>query len=410
MVVNEAHSRLIAVSEKGQIYWQTFLDPAQYSLAAPTVADGTLYAAADDGWMYAFNLNVVSPGISDFGALVHNLEATFSAASGSGSLFEYNWDFGDGSNGTGMSVVHVYAAAGTYQVHLAISNLAGQVAGAIFALTVHQFTAPRDFAAVSGEGKVTLSWVAPADSGGFDIISYKVYRAVQGGSPSLLATVSGSNLTYIDDNGTVGTNYTWQVDADDSANHHVGTTETAFTFTVVALPDLIVESLTHSPANPTTADLITFTAVVKNVGTGSAGGSTLLFTIGGETPGASGTLFPVPALGSGASHTVTRQLTLNVAQGYINTATADYNHEVAESNEANNTTEDRYTVIPAGALSTIFGKIMYNESPVTGKPVTLVNFWARDENSGLSFPISPIYNPSDGTYSIPNMPTGKYGI
>jgi hypothetical protein len=182
-----------------------------------------------------------------------------------------------------------------------------------------------------------------------------------------------------------------------------------YRFKVIALlPDLIVESLTHSPANPTTADQITFTAVVKNVGTASAGASTLMFRIGGETPGAPKTLFPVPDLAPGASKTVTRLLTLKVAQDYMNTAIADYTSLVAESSETNNTAEDRYTVIPAGALSTIFGKIMYNGSSVTGKQK--VDFLAIDENSEQSFPISPTYNPPDGTYSIPNMPTGKYGI
>jgi len=105
-----------------------------------------------------------------------------------------------------------------------------------------------------------------------------------------------------------------------------------------------------------------------------------LFTIGGETPGASGTLFPVPALGSGASHTVTRQLTLNVAQGYINTATADYNHEVAESNEANNTTEDRYTVTSAGQPDLIVESLTH--SPANPTTADLITFIAVVKNVG----------------------------
>jgi hypothetical protein len=186
------------------------------------------------------------------------------------------------------------------------------------------------------------------------------------------------------------------------------TSNKTMNYTALALPDLIVESMTHNPASPTTADLITFTAVVKNVGTGSAGASTLMFKIGEETPGAQGTLFSVPALAPGTSHTVTRQLTLNVAQNYMNTATADHTSVVAESNEDNNTTTDSYTVTQPVPLSTINGKILYNDNPVTGKQK--VDFWARDENSGQSFPISPTYNSSDGTYFIPNMPTGRYGI
>jgi PKD repeat protein len=212
MVVNEAHSRLIAVSETGLIYWQTYLDPAQYSLAAPTVADGILYAGGDDGWMHTFNLNVIAPPASaNFSMAAHNLQATFSTTAGAGSLFEYNWAFGDGSHGTGMSPAHTYAVAGTYNAALIISNQAGQEITVINAVTVHAFTAPRDFVATPGEGRVSLSWIAPADTGGSDIVSYEIYRAVQGGSPSLLATVPGSNLTYVDTTGTVGTSYSYYV-------------------------------------------------------------------------------------------------------------------------------------------------------------------------------------------------------
>jgi hypothetical protein len=114
-------------------------------------------------------------------------------------------------------------------------------------------------------------------------------------------------------------------------------------FNVIA-PDLIVASLTHDPANPTTADMITFTATVRNDGTTPAPASTLMFKIGGETPGAAQTLFAVPALGPGAEFTVTRQEQLAVAQGYINTAIADFEFAVIETNEANNTTTDAYVV------------------------------------------------------------------
>jgi hypothetical protein len=58
---------------------------------------------------------------------------------------------------------------------------------------------------------VTLTWTVPSDNGGSAIVSYKIYRAVLGGSPTLFATVSASNLTYVDTTGTVGTNYIYYV-------------------------------------------------------------------------------------------------------------------------------------------------------------------------------------------------------
>lgn len=107
------------------------------------------------------------------------------------------------------------------------------------------------------------------------------------------------------------------------------------------MPDLTVVSLTHSPATPTTKDMITFTAVVKNIGLETAGPSTLALKVGGETIPAT---YSVPSLSSGETHTVKRQETLSVAQHYRNTATADYKNEVPESNEANNQKIDDYTV------------------------------------------------------------------
>jgi len=107
------------------------------------------------------------------------------------------------------------------------------------------------------------------------------------------------------------------------------------------LPDLIVESLTHSPANPTRITPITFTAVVKNIGNASSGPSVLDLKVGGET---NGKKYVIPSLGPGESNSVTRVETLNVTQNYRNTATADYKNSVIESNEENNQKTDDYRV------------------------------------------------------------------
>lgn len=63
------------------------------------------------------------------------------------------------------------------------------------------------------------------------------------------------------------------------------------------------------------------------------------------------------------------------------------------------------------AFATISGTVMYNGEPIA--PTYTTNnaaFWARDENTGKSFPISPTYNNTNGMYSIPNVPSGSYGI
>ena len=136
---------------------------------------------------------------------------------------------------------------------------------------------------------------------------------------------------------------------DANQNGRVDPGETSPIIRTVALtaPDLIVESLTHSPANPDTLDTITFTAVVKNAGNEQAGPSTLNFKVGGETFGQD---FTIPGLAPGASFTVQRQEVLGVAQNYRNTATADSNYQVTEAMEDNNQKTDDYIVSRVGDL------------------------------------------------------------
>lgn len=113
-----------------------------------------------------------------------------------------------------------------------------------------------------------------------------------------------------------------------------------------AVPDLTVSSLTHDPASPFTFETITFTAVVKNDPTSlvAAPPSTLMFKIGGETPGIAATLFAVPELAPGATFTQVRAQELNIARAYQNTATADFPGVVPESDNDNNTTIDIFVV------------------------------------------------------------------
>jgi subtilase family serine protease len=106
--------------------------------------------------------------------------------------------------------------------------------------------------------------------------------------------------------------------------------------------DLVVKSLTHSPAIPTTKDTTTITAVVKNKGIKAADPSTLAIQVGSDTTPAT---YPVPTLKPGETHTVQRKETLSVAQRYVVTATADYNKEVPELNEKNNKKTDIFRVV-----------------------------------------------------------------
>ena len=108
-------------------------------------------------------------------------------------------------------------------------------------------------------------------------------------------------------------------------------------------PDLIVSIINFSPGAPTAGDEITFWVFVKNIGNAPAAPSSLRFRVGGETFAPQ---YDIPALDPDAQHRITRKVTLSVAQNYQATAWADDEDDVAESDEANNTTAKVFTVAP----------------------------------------------------------------
>ncbi|MCC9067015.1 PKD domain-containing protein [Arthrobacter cryoconiti] len=59
------------------------------------------------------------------GTLGIAFDATASTPSAGQTIASYEWDFGDGTNATGVTVTHDYAAAGTYPVVLSVKDAAG---------------------------------------------------------------------------------------------------------------------------------------------------------------------------------------------------------------------------------------------------------------------------------------------
>lgn len=112
-----------------------------------------------------------------------------------------------------------------------------------------------------------------------------------------------------------------------------------FTVTVAPRPDLVVSSLTHSPAGPTTDDPVTITAVVRNDGSVSAVASVLSLTLAGET-----TNHNVPSLAPAETYQVQRSEGSLIAGNYTVTAIADVTQTVEESDETDNQRTHSFTV------------------------------------------------------------------
>ncbi|WP_417474856.1 M20/M25/M40 family metallo-hydrolase [Luteimonas mephitis] len=79
-----------------------------------------------------------APPVADFNAAVDGLSVAFTDASSDsdGSIVSRSWDFGDGGTSTDANPVHAYAAAGTYDVALTVTDDAGAIGSRTLAVTV----------------------------------------------------------------------------------------------------------------------------------------------------------------------------------------------------------------------------------------------------------------------------------
>lgn len=78
-------------------------------------------------------------------------------------------------------------------------------------------SAPQNLQATGGQGKVTLTWSAPANDGGSPITGYVIYRSYPGYSATQIGTTGSDHLIYNDTNVASGTSYTYYVVAQNSA-------------------------------------------------------------------------------------------------------------------------------------------------------------------------------------------------
>lgn len=100
----------------------SYATPGEYSVMLTVVdSDGASATATAQ-------VKVVAAPVADFTATCTSLtcefDATASVAPGS-EIAEYNWDFGDGSSGTGEKPQHEYTANGDYSVVLTLTTLEG---------------------------------------------------------------------------------------------------------------------------------------------------------------------------------------------------------------------------------------------------------------------------------------------
>ncbi|QAA77296.1 MAG: hypothetical protein BIP78_1530 [Candidatus Bipolaricaulis sibiricus] len=185
-----------------------------------------------------------------------------------------------------------------------------------------------------------------------------------------------------------GTSRSWTWDGRDSFGAQVppgtytvelqtqnaGTLSASFVIQAPALPDLVIQSITHSPTNPNLGQTITFTVVVRNQGTASAASSVVRVQGAGSPSDQS-----VPSLAAGASVTRTFTLPLTTSPETF-TATADFYNQVAESDETNNTRQVTVTA-PAQPDLVVTNIVWTPTNPTVG---STVSFTVTVRNQGTA--------------------------
>ncbi|WP_410813038.1 CARDB domain-containing protein [Micromonospora sp. 067-2] len=97
-------------------------------------------------------------------------------------------------------------------------------------------------------------------------------------------------------------------------------------------PDLVVSSLTWSPASPSEVSPVTLSAVVQNIGSAAAAATTVNFSLAGAVVGSA----TVGALSAGASTTVSFNAGTRPMGSYSVTAVVDPANTIVEQNNGNN--------------------------------------------------------------------------
>jgi subtilase family serine protease len=206
---------------------------------------------------------------------------------------------------------------------------------------------------------------------GIDKVKIDLYRGTELKTPVVAETDAGAGKfswpvpASLED----GTDYMIRITS--TADDRIFRNSEAFRIGSIALPDLVVESMTHTPGSPTTATSVMISIVIRNAGNGPAQASAVKWW-GGN--------YSVPALAPGAAYFLSKSMGYLAVGDYLIVAMADIGEEVTESSETNNTKTDHFAVTVAPDL--IVEKLGHGPSyPTTADTITIT---ALIKNSGGS--------------------------
>ena len=133
-----------------------------------------------------------------------------------GTIANYYWNFGDGSSANGPTTSHSYSAAGTYTVTLTVTDNEGSTRASSQAVTIlsNKPSAPTNLVITATDGRPTLTWSPPSNTGGSTVALYRIYRGTSASSLSWIANTTCTNAcSYTDSAAMSGTTYYYSVSA-----------------------------------------------------------------------------------------------------------------------------------------------------------------------------------------------------
>ncbi|MEE8413096.1 MAG: CARDB domain-containing protein, partial [Dehalococcoidales bacterium] len=244
----------------------------------------------------------------------------------------------------------------------------------------------------------SITW-EPEESSVGETVTFSVTITNQGRINTSSSTLSyyvgsqdsGTKRTpLIEADASVVTTFTWTADGGsklvrvvlDSTNQIAegdeSNNEMTVTFSGTKIPDLIIQSLTWSPENPSVGETMTFSVSIKNVGTGPAGSTQVTYYID-DIQLASSSINPIaPASSQNITFTWTVQEGSHTIRVNANT-----NLLIVESNEENNEKTVIYPIPPDLVIKDI---TLSPREPGEGDNVTFtVTVWNQGVKPAESF-------------------------